>query len=44
MKKIIYIILFAISSALTITSCTEEVVAPKTQGSSPGGTIDLGKI
>ena len=28
MKKFIYIMLFAISSSLVVTSCTEEEVAP----------------
>jgi hypothetical protein len=44
MKKFIYIILLAISSALAFTSCTEEeVIAPRTEGT-VGGTGDTGKI
>jgi hypothetical protein len=45
MKKIIYILLFAFSSALIVTSCTEEEVAPTMEtptsggGSGNGGTL-----
>jgi hypothetical protein len=37
MKKIIYVLLFAISSALVISSCTEEEVAPVSE-TTTGGT------
>jgi hypothetical protein len=40
MKKFIYIILLTFVSALTITSCTEEAVAPKTQADNNGGAAD----
>ena len=40
MKKIIYILLVAIASALTITSCTEENVAPKTENGGGTGGVD----
>jgi hypothetical protein len=42
MKKIIYIILFAVSSALVMTSCTEENVEPKSENG--GAEISTGKI
>ena len=32
MKKIIYLLLFAIASSLSITACTEEEVTPTTNG------------
>jgi hypothetical protein len=43
MKKIIYTLLFALVSAMTVTACTEEEVAPSTElngggnGSADGG-------
>lgn len=37
MKKIIYIILLAISTSLIFSSCTEEEVAPATETLSNGG-------
>ena len=37
MKKILYIILLGLSSALTITSCTEEEIKPTTSTDSGGG-------
>ncbi|WP_276374347.1 hypothetical protein [Chryseolinea sp. H1M3-3] len=37
MKKIIYLLLFAIAGSLTITSCTEEEVTPTTELSRNGG-------
>ena len=41
MKKIIYTLLIAFSSAMVFTACTEEEVAPSTEN---GGTFpDLGK-
>jgi hypothetical protein len=44
MKKIIYIILLAVSSAMVITSCTEEeVIVPQAEGT-VGGNADTGKI
>lgn len=41
MKKIIYALLIAISSALTFTACTEEEVAPSTEN---GGTLELDPV
>lgn len=38
MKKIIYILLFAIASSLTMTACTEEEINP-TEFSNGGGGI-----
>jgi hypothetical protein len=43
MKKIIYILLFAFVSALTVTSCTEEEVAPSSETSSGGGNGSVDK-
>ncbi|HEX6891917.1 MAG TPA: hypothetical protein VF141_14520 [Chryseolinea sp.] len=37
MKKFIYIVLFAAVTALSVTSCTEEEVKPKTMAG--GGAI-----
>jgi len=37
MKKIIYIILLALTSTLAITSCTEEEVTPATDLNGGGG-------
>jgi hypothetical protein len=43
MKKIIYILLFAFVSALTVTSCTEEEVAPSSESNGGGnGSADGG--
>lgn len=44
MKKFIYILLVAFSSAIVITSCTEEEVSPKSETENSGGTVDPGKI
>ncbi len=41
MKKFIYIVLFAMASSLTVTSCTEEVVQP-TQNDNGGPTDGQG--
>jgi hypothetical protein len=39
MKKILFIALLAFVSGLTVTSCTDEVIAPKDDsGSNNGGT------
>lgn len=38
MKKLIYILLFALASGMTITSCTEEEVAPVENGGGSGST------
>jgi hypothetical protein len=38
MKKILFITLLAFVSGLTVTSCTDEVIAPKESGSNNGGT------
>jgi hypothetical protein len=40
MKKIIYIILFALTSSLAITACTEEEVAPSTSENGGGSGHD----
>ena len=37
MKKFIYILLLAFSSALVVTSCTEEAVSPKNEDAGNGG-------
>jgi hypothetical protein len=42
MKKLFYILLLAVCSALTILSCTEEDVAPKTENG--GANISTGQI
>jgi hypothetical protein len=45
MKKIIYFILFAITSSLAITACTEEDVTPSNEETNTGGgTTDPGKF
>jgi hypothetical protein len=44
MKKIIYILLFAICGSLAITSCTEEEVAPSNDTSNAGGGFGTGNI
>jgi len=36
MKKFIYVLLFAIVSAMTISSCTEEEIAPSTENGGGG--------
>jgi hypothetical protein len=38
MKKFIYVLLIAFSSAMVITSCTEDEVAPTAEGTSGAGT------
>jgi hypothetical protein len=38
MKKIIYILLFALATGLTITSCTDEEVTPSAETSGAGGS------
>jgi len=40
MKKIIYIIMLTLVGALTITSCTEENVAPQTNENTGGGVSE----
>ena len=41
MKKILYILFFALTLATSFTACTEENVAPKTNdGTGNGGGID----
>lgn len=42
MKKLIYVLLVAISSSLVFVSCTEEEVAPKTENG--GAEISTGKL
>jgi hypothetical protein len=44
MKKFIYILLVAVTSSLTITSCTEEEVAPSTELENGGTTSSDGKL
>lgn len=44
MKKLLLIMLVAISSGLTITSCTEENVKPTTGDPSTGTLPNPGKI
>ncbi len=44
MKKFIYIILFAMATSLTVTSCTEEVVQPTQNENGGGGDGQGGKI
>jgi hypothetical protein len=40
MKKIIYIVLFAFTTAMTVTACTEEEVAPSTELNGGGNPSD----
>jgi len=40
MKKIIYILLFAFTAAISITACTEEEVTPSTELNGGGAGID----
>ncbi|NJM25723.1 MAG: hypothetical protein HC859_09770 [Bacteroidia bacterium] len=40
MKKLFYILILALVSGLTITSCTEEEVTPTTDNGGGGGQID----
>ena len=40
MKKILFICLLAFVSGLTVTSCTDEAVAPKGGPNTGGGTSD----
>jgi hypothetical protein len=40
MKKIIYIILFALVSSVAITACTEEEVAPSSSNGGGRGSAD----
>ncbi|WP_302180119.1 hypothetical protein [Chryseosolibacter indicus] len=42
MKRIIYLIIITIGSCLTISSCTEEEVAPAYENGSNGGTAGTG--
>jgi hypothetical protein len=37
MKKLIYIILLTVASALSFTSCTDETVEPRTTDNGNGG-------
>jgi len=37
MKKVIYILLFAFATAMTVTACTEEEVNPSTELNGGGG-------
>lgn len=38
MKKLLYILLFALVSASAITACTEEEVAPTANDATPNGS------
>jgi hypothetical protein len=40
MKKVIYMLLFAIASSIAFTACTEEEVAPTTVMNGGGGSIE----
>ncbi len=44
MKKFIYILLLAVSSALVVTSCTEEEVAPVADTNNGGTGASDGKL
>lgn len=39
MKRFFYICLVLIAASLSVVSCTEEEIAPKTQTDAPGGTV-----
>jgi len=40
MKKLIYIVLFAFVTAMSVTACTEEEVKPSTELNGGGAHID----
>ena len=40
MKKLLYIFLLAVATSLTITSCTEEEVTPKSEFNGGGADVD----
>ena len=40
MKKIVYLLLFALATSFTVTACTEEEVAPNTVMNGGGGAHD----
>jgi len=40
MKKVIYILLFAFATAMTVTACTEEEVTPSTELNGGGDASD----
>lgn len=42
MKKFIYTLVIVLATGLTITSCTEEEIAPSTENG--GGQVDIGKV
>jgi hypothetical protein len=42
MKKLLYLTLATLIAATTITSCTEEEVAPKTEQANGGAANDYG--
>jgi hypothetical protein len=44
MKKIVYIVLIALTSTLAFTSCTEEEVTPQTTTGNGGGAGDDGPL
>ena len=43
MKKLFYVLIIAVVTSLTVTSCTEEQVEPKNTGSTLGGNASEGK-
>jgi len=40
MKKLFYIVLFALTTAMTVTACTEEEIKPQTELNGGGNGID----
>ena len=40
MKKLIYIVLFAFVTAMSVTACTEEEIKPNTELNGGGGGIN----
>jgi hypothetical protein len=38
MKKVLYILAFAVVTSVAFTACTEEVVTPKTENNNGSGT------
>lgn len=40
MKKLVYILLFAFVTAMSITSCTEEEITPTTELNGGGNPLD----
>jgi hypothetical protein len=40
MKKLIYFVLFALTTAMTVTACTEEEITPQTELNGGGNPHD----